>query len=338
MTKYKRGHDRDELLADVAEMYYEEELTQAEISRRIGMTRSAISRMLTEARHKGIVEIVVHRPLRFDAGLETALVERFNLQNANVLTWQQQGGQYDRLRYRLGRVAAQVLRDLLRPRMVLGVAWGTTVSATIEALSVPEPIPMDVVQLVGVLGSSSHAFNAQALVAMLSVKVGGEGTYLYSPFIVENADTARSILKIPNVREAIALGARCDVALLGIGTLLDADYSSLYQGGHISRAMLQELMDAGAVGDVSGRHFDVYGERTPTDFHDRLVGIARDDLLAIPTRLGVAGDVAKAPAILGALRGGYINMLVTDSSTAEALLQLDGEQVVVNNQQLTINR
>ena len=325
MSKYQRGPDRDELLADVAEMYYGEDLTQAEISRQIGMTRSAVSRMLTEARQKEIVEIIVHRPLRFDSELESALIERFKLQNGRVLLWPQKHGQYDRLRFRLGRVAAQVLRGLLRPEMVLGVAWGTTVSATIEALEVPEPVPMHVVQLVGVLGSSSHAFNAQALVEMLASKVGGEATYLYSPFIVENAVTAQSILNIPNVRDAISLGRKCDVALLGIGTVTDANYCSLYLGGHISRGVVKNLVDAGAVGDVSGRHFDQYGNEANIDFHDRLVGIARDDLLAIPTRLGVAGDVAKAQAILGALRGGYVNMLVTDSNTAEKLLLLDGE-------------
>lgn len=331
MTKYRRGHDRDELLADVAEMYYEEGFTQAEISRQVGMTRSAISRMLSESRQKGIVEIIVHRPLRFDKDLEAAVIERFNLKNASVLLWQHKEGQYDRLRYRLGRVAAQVLRGLLRPDMVLGVAWGTTVSATIEALEVPDPMPMDVVQLVGVLGSSSHAFNAQALVEMLAREVGGEGTYLYSPFIVENADTARSILNIPNVRDAIALGREAEVALLGIGTVVDPNFCSLFLGGHISRGILKNLVDAGAVGDVSGRHFDIYGNEPETEFHDRLVGIARDDLLAIPTRLGVAGDMAKAQAVLGALRGGYVNMLVTDSDTAEAVLALDDEHVHSKN-------
>ncbi len=328
MSKYRRGHDREELLADVAEMYYEEQLTQAEISRQIGMTRSAVSRLLAEARQKNIVEIIIHRPLHFESELEQALIERFELQNASVLRWEQRTENYDRLRRRLGRVAAQVLRRLLRPNMVLGVAWGTTVSSTIEALEVPDTIPMDVVQLVGVLGSSSHAFNAQALVAMLANKTGGKGTYLYSPFIVENADTARSILSIPNVREAINLGRECDAALLGIGST-NADYCSLYHGGHISRGVLKNLIESGAVGDVTARHFDEFGNETDIDFHDRLIGIARNDLMAIPTRLGVAGDVAKAPAILGALRGGYVNMLVTDSSTARAVLMLEENSVAV---------
>jgi DNA-binding transcriptional regulator LsrR (DeoR family) len=322
MTRHRRGYDRDELLADVAEMYYVDDLTQAEVSRAIGMTRSAVSRMLTEARQKGIVEITVCRPSSLDPQLEEALIERFNLLNAHVVTLQKETN-YDVLRSRLGRAAAQVLGDLLRPQMICGVAWSTTVIATIDALQVAHPIPMQIVQLVGVLGSSSHAYNAHALVEMMAKKVGGEGVYLYTPFILENADTARSLLSIPNVREALATGKRSDVALLGIGTITDERFSSLYQGGHISRATFEKLRQAGAVGDVSGHHFDLGGNAPDTQFHDRLVAIAREDLLAIPVRLGVAGSRVKTDAILGALRGGYVNQLVTDSNTAAAVLALD---------------
>jgi DNA-binding transcriptional regulator LsrR (DeoR family) len=321
MTRYRRGDDRDELLADVAEMYHEQGMTQAEIARAIGVTRSAVSRMLTETRQKGIVEIHIRRPLSFDEDLGSALIRRFGLRDARVLAWSKED-QYDELRSRLGKVAAQVLVGLIQPNTIIGVAWGTTVSATIDALEVPDHIPARVVQLVGVLGSSSHAFNAQALVESLARKLGGQGIYLYTPFIVDNEDMVRSLMSNRSVKEAIAVGRSCDVALLGIGTT-NPQFCSLYQGGHITRDNLDALRRAGAVGDVSGHHFDIRGRTPETDLHNRLVGIARQDLLNIPTRLGVAGGAAKAPAILGALRGGYVNLLVTDSQAAAQILQID---------------
>ncbi len=321
MSKYARGDEREELLADVAEMYYEQDLTQAEISHAVGVTRSAISRILKKARQRGIVEIRVHRPLRFDNKLEMALVERFALQSAHVLIWNKEN-QYDKLRNRLGRAAAKVLLKLLSPDLIVGVAWGTTVNATIDALEVDDQIPVKVVQLVGVLGSSSHAFNAQALVQNLADKLGGEGAYMYTPFIADSEDMARSLLNSQSVRETLDIAKRCDVALLGVGATTP-DYCSLYQGGHISRSALEGLQQAGAVGDVSAHYFDIDGRTPDTDFHNRLVGIAKDDLFGIPTRLGIAGDKAKARAILGALRGAYVNVLVTDSSTAKLVLELD---------------
>jgi len=325
MSKYQRGDERDELLADVAEMYYLEERTQAEISREIDMTRSAVSRMLTEARNKRIVEINVRRPLHFNADLEAALQERFDLQAAHVLTGQR-GDDYTKLRRQLGQAAAAALKDLLRPQLVCGVAWGTTVSATIEALEARDLAPLQVVQLVGVLQSNSHAFNAQALVEIMARKLGGDGTYLYSPFIVENGATAHSIRAIPDVAESLEAGKRCDIALVGIGTVLDPAYSSLYQGEHISMATLDQLRQSSAVGDVGGVHIDIDGNPAGGDFNERMVGITGSDLLAIPTRLAVAGSVAKADAILGALRGRYVNLLVTDKKTAEAVLLRDRQK------------
>ncbi len=324
MSKYQRGEERDELLADVAEMYYLEELTQAEISQAIDMTRSAVSRLLTEARKKRIVEINVRRLLHFDAGLEAALKERFDLQGTHVLATQR-GVDYDKLRRQLGQTAAGALKDLLRPQMTCGVAWGTTVSATIEALDVPDPVPMQIVQLVGVLRSNSHAFNAQALVEIMARKLGAEGIYLYSPFIVENSATAHSIRSITDVRKTLDAGTRCDIVLMGIGTVLNPDFSSLYQGGHITLDTLEQLRQSSAVGDVGGVHIDINGNAAGGDINDCMVGITGSDLLAIPTRLAVAGGVAKAEAILGALRGGYVNFLVTDSETAEVVLGRDSE-------------
>jgi DNA-binding transcriptional regulator LsrR (DeoR family) len=112
---------------------------------------------------------------------------------------------------------------------------------------------------------------------------------------------------------------------MGIGTVLDPAYSSLYQGGHVSLETLEQLRLGGAVGDVGGVHIDIHGNAAGGDFNDRMVGISGPDLLAIPTRLAVAGGVAKAEAILGALRGGYVNLLVTDSETAETVLSRDSE-------------
>lgn len=321
MYKYTRGEDRQELLATIAEMYFVKDYSQADIARKVGVTRSAVSRMLKEAREKGIVEIQIRRPMRFDETLSQRLKERFALQNAYVLHWDREPD-YEEVRARLGRAAAQALVALVRPQLMIGVAWGSTVSATIAALEFQEPVPLQVVQLVGVLGSSGHGFNAQALVQNLADKLGGEGVYMYTPLIVDNIDTARSLRNSENIRAAIEAGKRCDVALLGVGTT-DPHFCTLYQGGHISRGTLEALRRAGAVGDVSAYYFGLDGRPTETDFHSRLIGISPEDLLAIPTRVGVAGGRAKARSILGALRGHFVNVLITDSPTAKLVLELD---------------
>lgn len=313
--------ERREMLAYVAEKYYRENLRQTDIAQMIGVTRSAVSRMLSEAREKGIVEILIHHPLQFNHGLEDKLKQLLPVKRAVVLELNN-NADYQNLRKRLGEAAARLMTDLIKPGDQIGVSWGTTVQASIEELDAVAIPKTRVVQLVGVLGSTRHSYSAQTLVEVLAEKIGGEGIYLYSPFIVENKRTAASLLDDPAVEESIIQGESSDIALIGIGTTVP-EYCSLLNGNHITAKELDKIRSAKAVGDVCAIYFDDSGNVAKTGFHQRRIGISPDGLRKIPLRLGVAGNVEKAEAILGAIRGGFINLLVTDSLTALRVLELD---------------
>ena len=312
--------DRDELLAFVAEKYYLDDQRQSDIAAMIGLTRSAVSRMLTEAREKGIVEVIIHHPFQYDHDLEDKLREKLGLKHVAVMVFATQPS-YEDLRKQLGLAGSRLLTSLIKPGHKIGVAWGTTVQATIEALE-NNPVPdTKVVQLVGVLGSTRHSYSAQTLVERLAHKIGGEGIYLYTPFIVENQQTAASLMEDPSVEEAIAIGRECDIALMGIGTT-KPEFCSLYKGNHISLKELNTIRSAGAVGDVCALYYGIEGDLSNVDFHQRRVGASISGLRKINTRLAIAGNLEKAEAILGAACGGFINSLVTDNLTAVRVLEL----------------
>ncbi len=311
--------DRASLLADVAEMYYLEEKNQAEIAKAIGVTRSMISRMLTEARESGIVEIRIQRPLQSDPELESALKEQFGLKDVFVVVTSHRSG--ERLTRTLGSAGAQMLKRYLAPEKILGLAWGTSISATVDAFEVTEPMSLKVVQLVGAMGAHNMKYDGHDLVARITEKLGGEVYYLNAPYLCKSAEMAKSLLETNSIRETISVGKKTDVALLGIGTT-SPDHSSFYLAGYITRRELDDLRKAGAIGDVGGLHFDINGQPASDDFSERLVSIRRSDLLSIPVRLGVAGGEGKAKAILGGLRSKYVNVLVIDSLTARKVLDL----------------
>jgi DNA-binding transcriptional regulator LsrR (DeoR family) len=311
--------DRASLLADVAEMYFLEEKNQAEIAKTIGVTRSMISRMLTEARESGIVEIRIQRPLQSDPELENALKEKFGLRDVFVVITSHRSG--ERLTRTLGNAGAKMLARFLAPQRILGLAWGTSISATVDAFETKELMPVKVVQLVGAMGAHNLEYDGHDLVARIAEKLGGEAYYLNAPYLAQNAEMAKSLLETKSIREAISVGKKTDVALLGIGTT-SPEYSSFYLAGYVTRRELDDLRRAGAIGDVCGLHFDINGQPACDDFCERLVSIRRHDLLSIPVRLGVAGGEGKAEAILGALRSKYVNVLVIDSTTARKVLEL----------------
>ncbi len=315
----KPFQDRASLLADVAEMYYLEEKNQAEIAKTIGVTRSMVSRMLTEARESDIVEIRIQRPLQSDPELESVLGEKFDLRDVFVVITNHRGG--ERLTRTLGNAGAQMLMRHLAPQKILGLAWGTSISATVDAVEVAGTMPVKVVQLVGAMGAHNMEYDGHDLVARITEKLGGEAYYLNAPYLCQNAELANSLLETKSIQETISVGKKTDVALLGIGAT-SPHYSSFYLAGYVTRRELDGLRKAGAVGDVCGLHFDINGQPACEDFCDRLVSIRRQDLLSIPVRLGVAGGEGKADAILGALRSKYVNVLVIDSTTARTVLEI----------------
>jgi DNA-binding transcriptional regulator LsrR (DeoR family) len=278
-----------------------------------------ISRMLTEAREAGIVEIRVRRALQSDRELEDALTQRFVLKDAYVVSLGDSNG--EQLVRVLGRAGAVMLKRYLVPNKILGLAWGTSISATVDALEVSEPIPVKVVQLVGAMGARNLEYDGHDLVSRLSEKLGGESYYLNAPYICQDAEMAHSLLETKGVKETITLGKKTDVALLGVGST-SSEHSSFFLAGYVTRGELDDLRRKGAIGDVSGLHFDLNGRPAAEEFSDRLVSIRRSDLLSIPVRLAVAGGLGKVEAILGALRGKYINVLVTDDITARKVLDL----------------
>lgn len=310
--------DRSALLADIAEWYYVDGLKQSQIANKIGVDRSMVSRMLAEARKLNIVEIRIHRPLTFDRVLQDRLAQRFNLREAHVLV--DGGGDYAQLLNRLGLAGSTLLKEYIRPGMVLGLSWGTAVSAVVDSFEKIRPVSMRIVQLVGALGAQSSVYDGPQLVQRLAQTLGCEGYFLNAPFLVESTDIVQALLENHNIAEAVLLAQNCDVALVGVGST-KPQFSSFYQAGYVPLEDLNQLRSLGMVGDVCGRHFDLHGNSPDLDFHARIVTIDEKHLKSIPVRMAVAGGIGKAEAVLGALRAGFINVLVTDDEVARRLLE-----------------
>ena len=311
--------DRTELLAQVASLYYEDNLTQGEIARRVGTSRSTVSRMLQDAREAGVVEITVHYPWRTVPEIEDALRARFDLREARVLLGR--GRPYGEILRGLGALAARYLEDIVRADTVLGISWGIAVHSTVRALRPERRLPITVAQMVGAVGEGDPLIDGPELARLLAQVYGGQYRYLHAPLIVEDAHTRDVLLQEPRIRETLELARRADVALVGIGAPQPAVYS-LLRAGYVDREAIAGLRAQGVAGDICARHYDAAGRLLDIALNQRIVGIELQALHDIDRVIGVAGGEAKAGAILGALRGGHVNVLVTDDAAASRILAL----------------
>jgi deoxyribonucleoside regulator len=275
--------------------------------------------MLTEAQERGIVEINVHSPLRYSHDLEDDIVAAFGLVRACVVDGPP--GDPSGALARVGLAGARLLSDVLRDGMVIGMTWGSTLKAIVEAVQQESFVNARVVQLAGALGAQTEANDSAPLVQQLAERIGGTPVLLNAPLLVESASIAHSLITNRSNHAAIELGKQCDIALVGIG-IMQPEWSTLYLGGHISLDELNELRREGAIGDACGHPFDANGKPVEANWSERLVGVSRSDLLATPVRIGFATGIAKVNPLYGALRGGYLTHVITDTAAASDIVRL----------------
>lgn len=316
------GTERELLISEVATLYYQDELSQEEIAQRLGISRSAVSRMLKEAKREGIVEIHINYHWLTDQELQNIFSEKYGLRMVRILKIASES--YERILRGLGDLTARYLEGILKENAILAIGWGTAVHKVVEALR-PVKLPgVQIVQMIGAVGKGNPFIDGPELARILAQKLGGKWYYLHAPLLVRDERIRKALMAEPAIRETLALASQADVAIVGIGSV-EPSVSSLLRAGYVTNEELEELKEKGAVGDICARHFDIQGNILDVELNKRVIGISIDQLRKIKCVIGVAGGKIKAPAILGALRGKFIDALVTDSETAKEILKLEAE-------------
>jgi DNA-binding transcriptional regulator LsrR (DeoR family) len=300
-------------------MYYQEELTQAQIARHIHTSRSTVSRLLHEARQTGVVQISINYPWHRSWQLEQALCRHFSLREAIVLDVH--GMPYNEMLEGLGVLAAGYLEGILFEGAILGISWGTALYSTVQALRGDRRLPITVVQMIGAIGTGDPRIDGPDLARLLASSFGGDYRYLHAPVLVDDPQVRQRLLQEPAIRETLSLAQRANIALVGLGTLVP-ELSSMLRAGYVDQEGLAQLRACGVVGDICGRQCDILGHPLDIEMNRRVVGIELKVLHEIDCVIAIAGSEAKAEIILSALRGKHVNVLVTDESAARQVLAL----------------
>lgn len=319
------GGERDDLLVTVATLYYELNQNQQEIAERLEMSRSSVSRMIKEARDRGIVEIRIHRPVYRDYRLEQGLIEHFGLQDAYVLITSPDTRDEQALAgvgSLAGRYLERVIASLPQGSSI-GISWGTGVHAAVSTMAEDRERQIDVVQILGGVGASNPLIDGADLARALASKLGGRNYSLHAPALVKQDGLRDLLVNEPGVREALERAQAVSLAIGGVGTL-QREASSYLRAGHLSLAELDTLREQGLVGESAGRFFDIEGRDTPYAVNERVVGISLEQLRHIPRVIAIARGLPKAQSIVGALRGRFLTVLATDDITARVVLEIAG--------------
>jgi DNA-binding transcriptional regulator LsrR (DeoR family) len=301
--------DPRRLILRICQLFYRDDLSHVEIGKRLGLSRFQVARLLRRGVEEGYVVIKILEPTGWHSDLERELVERYGLTMAIVVDDDGQG--VAEIRRRVADAAGRLLVEIASDGMALGISLGQTMQDLVAQLPDRIPRTTDVVQLIG----------GTPLAVDLATRFGTQPSVMYAPALVGGAEVRGSLLGDATIHATFERFRHLDVAFVGIGSITEPDTSRLVYGGALGADEVQRLRERGAVGDVLAYLFDAQGNVVESGLEDRMVAIGLDDLLRIPRRVGVSAGIDKATAISGALRGGFVNTLVTDSCVARKLCQ-----------------
>ncbi len=313
VAAHPRGPAQLVLTASVARRYYLDGRSKVEIAEEFSLSRFKVARLLDDARSSGLVRIEIGHPGVVDVELSARLMEALGLTHCVVTDTPDDHPAT--LREHLGAAAAELLSEIVTPEDVLGLSWARSVSAMAGELRVLAPVP--VVQLTGALARPGSDDSSIELVREVARVAGGAAYFFYAPMAVPDPTTARALRGQPEVARAFGLIGSVTKAVAGVGAW-QPEQSTLYEA--TSEAERAELREAGVCAEVSGVLIDDDGEPVTAPLTERMIGITAAQMRAVPEVIGIVYGLAKARAVLAAVRGGYVDSLVTHSTLATALI------------------
>ncbi|MCM8712027.1 sugar-binding transcriptional regulator [Clostridium sp. SYSU_GA19001] len=324
MKDYENLNENEKinLLASVANLYYEHQLTQSEIADRLFTSRSKISRLLKEAREKKVVEIIIREPWERLLEVEQEFLKKYKLKDVKILNTK--GCTNDAMMQKLGEFAAYYIDGIIEKNNIVGMSWGNTIYHTVQSIKSSKNIPITVVQIMGAASKDKPEIDAIDLAKQFARAYGGKYHYLYAPLFVEDKEIKEKLIKDPYIADTIALAKKSDIILTSVGTI-DVTISNPDWRGYINSYTQYKLQSSGAVGRIGGHFYDINGNEVDIESNANIIGIELSDFPKVPNVVCIAGGMDKAKPILGAIRGGYVKTLIIDDTAALKILELDKE-------------
>jgi len=296
-------------MVKVSELYYTHGMTQQQIANKLRISRVKVSRILTNSKKRGIVEVSINYPANNCVQLERKFKKLFSLKEVLVISSKSKSREI--IYNEVTRIAAKYLLEIIQNGDILGVSWGRTLRQMSTYIKYSRK-KVDIVQLLGSVGSND--VSADEIVRRLSDSFNGKQYFLPAPAIVDNEKIKNMITSDSAITKIFEKMKQITVAIVGIGNLTKE--STFVTSGYLKQSDIDFLKKSCCIADICGRFFDKGGNVIDTCFNRRVIGIDLEQLKKIPYVIGVVSGSQKAMAILGAIRSGVLNILITDEDTA----------------------
>lgn len=308
------NQSRDDLMLRAVWMYYNDNLTHAEIAAKLRTSRVKITRLLQKARDEGIVEIRILKPLPVTYELAQRIEQTFGIDEVIVA---QSGVSLAESVEAVGQKAAHYLMETIGKDCIVGFGWSTTVSRMAPYLETPDkPVTCTIVDLAGSMLGQANPYSVSGRVAEI---FDAPLLPLSVPVIVANKSTREAFLSEPSIQAALEMARASTMAFVGLGDA--GPEGTMVSLGYLTPEEMSDVRARGAVGEILMRYFNSAGEPIATPLDDQVIALDWEELKRIPKLVIVAAGPRKVEPIRGILHSGLGNCLITDTDTAELILE-----------------
>ncbi|MCZ8335635.1 MAG: sugar-binding transcriptional regulator [Rhodobacteraceae bacterium] len=296
-------------------LYYVAGMTQDQIARELGVSRQRAQRLVSRAMAEGLVHVRIEHPIAACLELEQALTDRFGLIRARVAPGLGPGA--DAVRAIAPSAAQELERFLAMPDpLVIALGTGRALRGMVDAMTTMDAPQHSLVSMIGNIAPDGSA-SFFDVIMRIADKVRAPHYPMPMPVISSSLAEFRAFTALAPIARVRELAQRADVIFVGVGQM--GDDAPLLADGFITRAELSSLQKRGAVGEVAGWVFDAEGRYLEEPETTRNGGVQIVPRLTRPA-IGVAAGLSKVPAMRAALKSGILNGIVTDESSARAIL------------------
>ncbi|WP_416175621.1 sugar-binding transcriptional regulator [Clostridium sp.] len=306
------------LIIKCCKLYYEDSLTQDEISNILGISRPTVSRLLDEGRKLGIVKIEIVNPLKNNyEDLERKIEKKYKIREVIIVD---DDDDENMQKKRAAKCAAEYLQRIVKKGNKIGVSMGTTIKDISKYINSNPKMNLEFIPLVGGIGQIQIEIHPNQIVMDLARACSGKFKLLHVPAVVSNPNIRNGFIKEKSISEILMLGKNVDIAVVGIGSPVTKE-STMMKSGYFNEEDIRRFKKEGAVGDICLQFYDINGEFMNFQFNKRVVGINLNDIKRIKTVVGVACGNDKIDAITGALNGNLLDVLITNYSIAKNIYE-----------------
>ena len=311
---------KDELLLLVSSLYYREGLPQSKVAQLAGISQANVSRLLTEAREKGIVQITVKPFTARDAELEKDLIDKFSLDQCVVIkTYLEQTA--EQYRKTMGHFAGPIISKMIKPNTTVCVAAGRHINDLTQEMYPSQPTYNVIyVQAIGDISIHIEENDSIEIARRLAKRWNGLYQRLQAPAITTDHESYKVFVNHEQIQSTLNQFNNAYMAIIGIGNPIN---SVFYNNQSLKTDEFNKLDSMGVVGEICGHFIDAEGNECRTDYTDRIIGLNLKQLQNIPKVVAVTSGPDRALAVRASIISGITNSLVIDDAGAEALLQLD---------------